>query len=109
MSLIADTGISNCDFGQLLAHQCNGLIDPLSLPQVEPSMQCNAALHLLHACYLSLTHVSDAGAGAVTMPGFRSDVCRSLHQSFMALADHYGVPPERQYFMLYGKHSLNAA
>lgn len=36
MSLIADTGISNCDFGQLLAHQGIGLIDPLSLPQVDP-------------------------------------------------------------------------
>jgi hypothetical protein len=32
----ADTGISNCDFGQLLAHRGIGLIDPLYLPQVDP-------------------------------------------------------------------------
>ena len=63
------------------------------------SMQCSAELHLLHAYDLSQTHISDAGAGAVTMPGFSSDVRKSLQKSFIALADHYGVPTERQHFV----------
>lgn len=63
------------------------------------AMQCNAELHLLYACDPSLTHLSDAGAGAVTMPGFSSEVRRSLHKSFTALADHYGVPLDRQHFI----------
>lgn len=61
--------------------------------------QCNAELHLLHAFDPSQTHLSDAGAGAVTMPGFSSDVRRALHKSFIALADSYRVPTERQHFI----------
>jgi universal stress protein E len=63
------------------------------------AMQCSAELHLLHAYDPSRTHMSDAGAGAVTMPGFSSDVRKSLQKAFVALADHYGVPTERQHFV----------
>lgn len=63
------------------------------------AMQCSAELHLLHAYDPSRTHMSDAGAGAVTMPGFSSDVRKSLQKTFIALADHYGVPTERQHFV----------
>ena len=63
------------------------------------AMQCSAQLHLLHAYDPSSTHISDAGAGAVTMPGFSSEVRKSLQKKFIALADHYGVPTERQHFV----------
>ncbi|MHC8338844.1 universal stress protein [Pseudomonas sp. HLT2-19-2] len=79
--------------------QITGINDRIIQAANGLAMQCNAELHLLYAYDLSLTHISDAGAGAVTMPGFSSDVRRSLHKSFMALADHYGVPPERQHFI----------
>ncbi|WP_448118375.1 universal stress protein [Pseudomonas serbica] len=63
------------------------------------AMQCSAQLHLLHAYDPSSTHISDAGAGAVTIPGFSSEVRKSLQKKFIALADHYGVPTERQHFV----------
>ncbi len=64
------------------------------------ALQCDAELHLLHAYDSSQTHLADAGAGAVTLPGFASDLRRSLHKAFAALADRYGVPTERQHFIM---------
>jgi universal stress protein E len=79
--------------------QISGINDRIIQAANGLAMQCNAQLHLLHAYDLSQPHMSDAGAGAVTMPGFNSDVRKSLHKSFTALADHYGVPIERQHFV----------
>jgi universal stress protein E len=79
--------------------QITGINDRIIQAANGLSMQCSAELHLLHAYDLTLTHISDAGAGAVTMPGFSSDVRKSLQKSFIALAVHYGVPTERQHFV----------
>jgi len=79
--------------------QITGINDRIIQAANGLSMQCNAELHLLHAYDLSQTHISDAGAGAVTMPGFSSDVRKSLQKSFSALANHFGVPAERQHFV----------
>ena len=80
-------------------HQIIDINDRIILAANRMAMQCNAELHLLHAFDPSQTHISDAGAGAVTMPGFSSDVRRSLHNSFITLADSYRVPSERQHFI----------
>jgi len=79
--------------------QITGINDRIIQAANALAVQCSAQLHLLHAYDLSLTHISDAGAGAVTMPGFGSEVRKSLHKTFTALADHYGVPTERQHFV----------
>ena len=79
--------------------QITGINDRIIQAANGLSMQCSAELHLLHAYDLSRTHISDAGAGAVTMPGFSSEVRKSLQKTFIALADHYGVPTERQHFV----------
>ncbi|VVP16376.1 universal stress protein [Pseudomonas fluorescens] len=79
--------------------QITGINDRIIQAANGLSMQCSAELHLLHAYDLSQTHISDAGAGAVTMPGFSNDVRKSLKKSFIALAAHYGVPTERQHFV----------
>lgn len=79
--------------------QITGINDRIIQAANDLSMQCSAELHLLHAYDLSLTHISDAGAGAVTMPGFSNEVRKSLQKSFSALADHYAVPTERQHFV----------
>ena len=80
-------------------HQIIDLNDRIIVAAQRMAIQCNAELHLLHAFDPSLTHISDAGAGAVTMPGFSTDVRRSLHKSFIALAESYRVPSERQHFI----------
>ncbi|MBV4467422.1 universal stress protein [Pseudomonas sp. SWRI79] len=79
--------------------QITGINDLIIQAANELATQCHAEMHLLYAYDLSQTHISDAGAGAVTMPGFNSDVRKSLHKSFITLADHYGVPTERQHFV----------
>ncbi|UVJ45936.1 universal stress protein [Pseudomonas sp. LS1212] len=76
-----------------------GINDRIVMAANGLAMQCDAELHLLHAYDASQTHISDAGAGAVTMPGFSSEVRRSLHKTFTALADRYGIPSERQHFI----------
>ncbi|WP_422421552.1 universal stress protein [Pseudomonas sp. GZD-222] len=65
----------------------------------ELARQCNAELHLLHVCDSAHTHMSDFGAGTVTMPGFGSDVRKSIHKAFEHLAVAHGVPEERQHFL----------
>ncbi|RJG09099.1 universal stress protein [Pseudomonas cavernicola] len=80
--------------------QTSGLNDRIIEAANGLALQCDAELHLLHAYDQSQTHLADAGAGAVTLPGFASDVRRSLHKSFITLAERYGVPPERQHFIL---------
>lgn len=61
--------------------------------------QCNAELHLLHVCDSSHTHMSDFGAGTVTMPGFGSDVRKSIHKAFEHLAERHAVSLDRQHFL----------
>lgn len=79
--------------------QVSAINDSIIQAANELATQCAAELHMLHAYELTHTHFSDAGAGAVTMPGFSNDVRRSLEKCFVALAERYGVPPERQHFI----------
>ena len=79
--------------------QIAGLNDRIIQAANGLALQCDAELHLLHADDLSHTHLADVGAGTVTIPGFTNDLRRSLHHSFVALAERYGVPPERQHFI----------
>ena len=79
--------------------QISGINDSVIQAANELATQCDAELHMLYAYELTHTHFSDAGAGAVTMPGFSNDVRRSLEKCFIALAGRHGVPPERQHFI----------
>ncbi|MFJ7283631.1 universal stress protein [Pseudomonas sp. NPDC099000] len=79
--------------------QISGINDSVIQAANELAAQCDAELHMLYAYELTHTHFSDAGTGAVTMPGFSNDVRRSLEKCFVALAGRYGVPPERQHFI----------
>jgi len=79
--------------------QISGINDSVIQAANELATQCEAELHMLYAYELTHTHFSDAGAGAVTIPGFSNDVRRSLEKCFIALAERHGVPPERQHFI----------
>ncbi|VVO38116.1 universal stress protein [Pseudomonas fluorescens] len=81
------------------AGQIHGINDSIIQAAQDLAEQCDAELHLLHAYDLSHTQIADAGAGAVTMPGFGSDVRRSLEKTFAVLARQYDVPVERQHFI----------
>jgi len=63
------------------------------------AIQCDADLHLLHAWDVAQTRIADFGAGAVTMPGFNSEVRRSAQLAFEHLADSHGVPEAHRHFV----------
>lgn len=63
------------------------------------AIQCDAELHLLHAWDVAQTQVADFGAGAVTMPGFNSEVRRSAQLAFEHLAEAHGVPETHRHFI----------
>lgn len=63
------------------------------------AVQCDAQVHLLHAWDVAQTHISDFGAGAVTMPGFNTEVRRSAQLAFEHLAQKHGVPESRRHFV----------
>jgi universal stress protein E len=65
------------------------------------ALQCDAELHLLHAYDLSPGYLSDPIAGTMgAAPNMVEELRAALHQSFVALAEHYGVPCERRHFIM---------
>lgn len=80
-------------------HPHNDLNETVIQAAIDLARQCNAELHLLHVCDSAHTHLSDFGAGTVTVPGFDSNVRTSIHKVFERLAERHGVPVERQHFL----------
>ncbi|WP_433771516.1 universal stress protein [Pseudomonas putida] len=81
--------------------QISGLNDTIIQTANALALQCDAPLHLLYAYDLSPVFNSDAplaggGWGADVIEELR----QSLHQAFIALAERYGVPPERRHFIM---------
>lgn len=65
------------------------------------ALQCNAELHLLHSYDPTLAYLTNAVAGSVSSGGDLVEELRnSLQTAFTALADDFGVPPERRHFIL---------
>ncbi|MNZ33274.1 Universal stress protein E [compost metagenome] len=80
-------------------HPHNDLNETVIQAASELARQCNAELHLLHVCDSAHTHMADFGAGTVTVPGFGSDVRKSIHKVFEQMAARHAVPVERQHFL----------
>lgn len=81
--------------------QINGLNDTIIQTANTLALQCDAPLHLLYAYDLSPAFNGDA---PLASGGWDVDLIeelrQSLHQAFVALADRYGVPPERRHFVM---------
>ncbi len=81
--------------------QISGLNDTIIQCAYSMALQCDAPLHLLYAYDLSPAFNGDA---PMTMGGwnvdFAEELRQSLHQAFVALAERYGVPPERRHFVM---------
>ncbi|AIL61621.1 universal stress protein [Pseudomonas alkylphenolica] len=80
-------------------HPHNDLNETVIQAASDLARQCNAELHLLHVCDSAHTHMADFGAGTITMPGFGSDVRKSIHKAFEHLAKLHNVPEERLHFL----------
>ena len=82
-------------------NQIEGLNDRIIQAANGLALQCNAELHLLHAYDLSPAYLSDASAGTVAWAAdFAEELRQSLKESFTPLADRYGVPLDRQHFVM---------
>lgn len=81
--------------------QINGLNDTIIQTANALALQCDAPLHLLYAYDLSPAFNGEA---PLASGGWDVDLIeelrQSLHQAFVALADRYGVPPERRHFVM---------
>ncbi|WP_458372711.1 universal stress protein [Pseudomonas laurylsulfatiphila] len=81
--------------------QLSGLNDTIIQTANALALQCDAPLHLLYAYDLSPAFNSDAPlAGGGWGVDLSEELRQSLHQAFVALAQRYGVPPERRHFVM---------
>lgn len=81
--------------------QINGLNDTIIQTANALALQCDAPLHLLYAYDLSPAFNADSPlVGGGWGVDFIEELRQSLHQAFVALADRYGVPPERRHFVM---------
>ena len=99
--------------GHTLPHKIVAAVDP-SRPELQESglndriiqeanslaLQCDAELHLLHAYDVSSVYLGDAGGGGLALTNLTKELRSVLEKSFLTLADHYGVPPDRRHFIL---------
>ena len=61
------------------------------------AMQCNAELHLLHACDISAVFLADMDG--LTLADLTKELRRDLEKSFLRLAGQFGVPSDRRHFI----------
>lgn len=81
--------------------QISGLNDVIIRSANALALQCDVPLHLLCAYDLSAAFNGDAPVvNGGWNEDFANELRQSLHQSFVALADRHGVPPERRHFVM---------
>lgn len=80
--------------------QESGLNDRIIQEANSLALQCDAELHLLHAYDVSSVYLGDAGGGGLALTNLTKELRNVLEKSFLTLADHYGVPPDRRHFIL---------
>lgn len=78
----------------------NGLNERIIDAANSLALQCDAELHLLHACDVSSVYLGDAGGGGLTLADLTHELRTTLERAFLELAERYGVPPERRHFIL---------
>ncbi|MBN3864867.1 universal stress protein [Pseudomonas frederiksbergensis] len=62
------------------------------------ALQCDAELHLLYACDISVAWLADLGGG-LTLSELTRELRRDLEKSFLEWAERYGVPSDRRHFV----------
>ncbi|WP_433771543.1 universal stress protein [Pseudomonas putida] len=63
------------------------------------ALQCQAELHLLFACDTSMVYLGGLGGGGVALAELGRQLHKELENSFLDLADQFGVPPDRWHFI----------
>ena len=63
------------------------------------AIQCQAELHLIYACDISTLYLGDMGGGGLVLSDLARHLRKGHEQSFIDIADRYGVPSERRHFI----------
>ncbi|KQW28273.1 MULTISPECIES: universal stress protein [Pseudomonas] len=63
------------------------------------AIQCDAELHLLYACDISMVYMGDMGGGGLTLSDLGAQLRKEHETSFFDLADRYGVAADRRHFI----------
>lgn len=64
------------------------------------ALQCNAELHLVHTYDLTSAYLGEVGAGGVAWSNLAEEMRDVQEQTFVALAECYGVPAEHRHFIM---------
>ncbi|NBA94901.1 universal stress protein [Pseudomonas sp. R5(2019)] len=80
-------------------HGADSLDDQVIEAAHSLALQCDAELHLVHVFDTARTHLSDFGAGTVTMPGFTGSVRTAQHKAFDHLADRHSIDLANRHFL----------
>lgn len=64
------------------------------------ALQCDAELHLLHSYDLASVFLMETGSRRAVWPTLVEEMQEARREMFMALAERYGVPPERRHFLI---------
>ncbi|VVN83035.1 universal stress protein [Pseudomonas fluorescens] len=83
---VSDTESSDNELNDRIIKQASSL-----------AIQCDAELHLLHACDISAGYLADMGG--LTLADLTKALRRDLEKSFLKLAGRFGVPSERRHFI----------
>ncbi|EJM83424.1 MULTISPECIES: universal stress protein [unclassified Pseudomonas] len=75
----------------------NELNDRIIKQACSLAMQCNADLHLLYACDITAAFLADMGG--LTLADLTKVLRSDLENSFLRLADRFGVPSDRRHFI----------
>ncbi|WP_325917861.1 universal stress protein [Pseudomonas frederiksbergensis] len=63
------------------------------------AIQCDAELHLLYACDISMVYMGDMGGGGLALPDLGEQLRKEQEKSFFDLADRHGVAADRRHFI----------
>ena len=85
---VADTEPSNSELNERIILQASSL-----------ALQCNAELHLLHACDISAAFLADMDGGLM-LAELTRELRSDLETSFLKLAGRFGVPSDCRHFIM---------
>ena len=85
---VADTEPSNSELNERIILQASSL-----------ALQCNAELHLLHACDISAAFLADMDGGLM-LAELTRELRSDLETSFLKLAGRFGVPSNCRHFIV---------
>ncbi|WP_339546735.1 universal stress protein [Pseudomonas sp. RA_35y_Pfl2_P32] len=85
---VSNTQAPNSEINERIIQQASGF-----------ALQCEAELHLLYACDISSLYLGDMGGAGLALPDLGRQLLNAHEHSFLMLAERYGVPADRRYFI----------